>query len=130
MNITRFRGIGMNPRLFALVTLSTTLISSTFNPTVTALETPYKTSSNEIVVTGLNPRQSYLVQTTNIQGKEDTINVSSNECGYAIISNGLVYQRITINNQTIRPDTLSTRTYPSCNPRYNPTGNNRQTPTN
>lgn len=116
----------MNPKLIALVTLSTILISST----VTALETPYKTSANQIVVTGLNPRQSYLVQTTDLQGKEGTTNLRSNECGYVIIDNGSIYQRITLNNQTIRPDALSTRAYPNCNPQYNPNGNNRQTPNN
>lgn len=112
----------MNRKLIALVTLSTTLIGST----VTALETPYKTSTNQIVVTGMNPRQSYLIQTTDLQGKEETTNVRSNECGYVLINNGSIYQRITINSQTIRPDALSTRVYPGCNPQYNPNGNNRQ----
>lgn len=112
----------MNAKLIALVALSTTLIGSN----VTALETPYKTSANQIVVTGLNPRQSYLVQTTDLEGKEGTTNVRTNECGYVVLNNASIYQRITINNQTIRPNALSTRGYPNCNPQYNTNGNNRQ----
>lgn len=112
----------MNAKLIALATTSSLLIGYTVN----ALETPYKTSGNQIVVTGLNPRQTYSVQTTDNQGREGYTSVTSNECGYVVINNGSIYQRLTINSQTIRPEALSSRGYPNCNPQWNPNDNNRQ----
>lgn len=112
----------MNSKLIAMATSSIMLMVSA----ATALETrPYKTAANQIVVPGLQPRQTYLVQTTDNQGRENTGYVRSNDCGYAFIGNGQNYQRITINNQTIRPLALSTQGYPNCNPQSKPNIQNR-----
>ncbi|MFB2923654.1 MULTISPECIES: hypothetical protein [Aerosakkonema] len=113
----------MNAKLIAIATSSTLMIANTS----TALaEQPYKTSGNQVVVTQLQPRQTYLVQTTDTSGKEGSMYVTTNECGYVMINNGGNYQRLTINNETIRPFALATQPYPSCNPRLNPRNSNTQ----
>ncbi|MCL1471083.1 hypothetical protein [Argonema antarcticum] len=113
----------MNLRLIAIATSSTLLLG--YAAAAFANE-PYKTSSNQVIVPGLQPRQTYSVQTTYNNGREDSMFVSSNACGEAVIYNSTNYQRVTINNQTIRPFTLSTKGQPYCNPQQIPTSTTGQ----
>lgn len=117
----------MNLRLIAIAASSTLMLGYA---AAAFADEPYRTSSDQVIVTGLQPRQTYSVQTTETNGREGSMFVSSNACGEAVIYNAANYQRVTINNQTIRPFTLSTKGQPYCNPRPNPTGTNTEQPSN
>lgn len=84
-----------------------------------AIAAAYKTSSNQVVVTGLQPRRQYSVQTISSLGRNGTRTITTNACGQALISNGTSYQRLTINNETIIPSSLPTQTHRRCNPPRN-----------
>ncbi len=116
----------MYSKLIAIATSSTlSLIAAT---AIASDTNPYRTGTNELVVPGLQPRQTYLIQGTDKDGKESSVYIRTNECGYALINNIQNYDRLTINSRTIRPVALSTQSFPSCNPRWNPNQNqnNRQ----
>lgn len=105
----------MNSKLMTIAISTTLLITSG----TTALATPYKTTSNQVVVTGLAPRTQYTVQTTNLRDRNSTRKISTNGCGQALISNGTSYKRLIINNQTITTASLPTQTHQRCTPRRN-----------
>lgn len=106
----------------ALSAVSSTLLISSATATLAA---PYKTLSNQVVVTGLQPKTKYPVQSTNFSDRNSTRSVTTNACGEALISNGTGYRRLVINQQTITPSSLPTQTHQRCNPKRN----NRVIPT-
>lgn len=110
----------MYSKLIAIATSSTLLIPVA---AIASDTNPYRTGTNELVVPGLQPRQTYLIQGTDKDGKESSIYVRTNECGYAQINNIQNYERLTINNRTIRPVALSSQSSPNCNPQWNPNQN-------
>ncbi|MBD1922100.1 hypothetical protein H6F77_13510 [Microcoleus sp. FACHB-831] len=105
----------MNSKLMTIAISTTLLITSG----TTALATPYKTTSNQVVVTELAPRTKYTVQTTNLRERNSTRTITTNGCGQALISNGTSYKRLIINNQTIITSSLPTQTHQRCTSRRN-----------
>ena len=85
----------------------------------TAIAVTYKTQSNQVVVTGLQPKKKYTVETTNFNNRNSNRTVMTNGCGEAVISNGTGYRRLVINQQTITPSSLPTQTHQRCNPKRN-----------
>lgn len=114
----RFSYIASSSRVTALTitAVSSTLIISSASA---GLATPYKTLSNQVVVTGLQPQTKYPVQTTNFSDRNSTRAVKTNACGEALISNGTGYRHLVINQQTITPSSLPTQTHQRCNPKRN-----------
>jgi hypothetical protein len=113
----------MNSKLvakaFGLATLSALSSTLLIGFASAALAATYKTLSNEVVVTGLQPQTKYTVQTTNFSDRNSTRTVTTNRCGEALISNGTGYRRLIINQQTITPSSVPTQTHPRCNSRRN-----------
>jgi len=112
----------MNSKLLVIAASSALLISSATD----VLAAPYKTSSNQIVITGLTPKAKYPLQTTNYRNRRTARIITTNSCGEALISNGTGYQRLIINNQTIIPSVLPLQTHQRCNPRRNRSTSNRE----
>ena len=98
----------------ALTAISSAILMTTI--AAAALAESYKTSSNQVVVTGLRRRSTYSIQTTNFKGMTGNRNITTNSCGEALISNGTAYRQITIEDQAIVPANLPTKTHPRCNP--------------
>jgi hypothetical protein len=102
-------------------TLMLTAVSSTFliGSATATLAATYKTMSNQVVVTELQPQTKYTVETTSYSDRKSTRTVTTNRCGEALISNGTGYRRLVIERQIITPSSLPTQTHQRCNPRRN-----------
>jgi hypothetical protein len=98
----------------ALTAISSAILMTTIASA--ALAESYKTSRNQVVVTGLRRQSTYSIQTTNSRGRTGNRNITTNSCGEALISNGTAYRQITIEDQAIVPANLPTKTHPRCNP--------------
>ncbi len=90
------------------------------------LAATYKTLSNQVIVTGLQPQTKYTVETTSFSDRKGTRSVTTNACGEALISNGTGYRRLVMNQQIIIPSSLATQTHERCNPKRNRSVINRQ----
>lgn len=78
----------------------------------------YKTDKNLVVITGLTPKSSHLIQTTNAKGKTKTRKpVAANTCGELLISNGANYPTLLVDTETITPSTLPIKTHNRCKAR-------------
>src|SRR6478672_1121742 len=113
----------MMPSKLLLMAVSTTVLISSATAVMAA---PYKTRSNQVVITGLTPQTKYSLQTTNYSNRNSTRIITTNSCGEALIINGTGYQRLIFNNQTIAPSTLPTQTHARCNPPRNRSTTSRQ----
>ncbi len=80
----------------------------------------YKTSTNQVVVTGLNAKQKYDVQATNAKGKvSKKTSAMTNTCGQILINGAAKYKSLVVGTETIDPATLSTKVHTRCNSRKN-----------
>jgi hypothetical protein len=76
----------------------------------------YKTSTNQVVVTGLKAKQKYDVQATNAKGKvSKKTSATTNTCGEILINGAATYKSLVVGTETIDPATLSTKVHPRCN---------------
>lgn len=105
------------------ITLATALLSTS---AAVALEA-YKTKSDQLVVTGLQPKMKYDVQYKNTLGKNGKRKVNTNACGEALIDKVGKFQTVMINGQSIAPQTLALQEHRRCSVR-NPSVK-RRTPT-
>jgi hypothetical protein len=94
--------------VLAIATLLTVAHSS-----IAAAEV-YKTSTNQVVVTGLTPKQKYEVKTVSAKDKAGTRKVTTNTCGEAVVSSATKYKSLVVGTETIDPTTLSTKAHPRC----------------
>jgi hypothetical protein len=74
----------------------------------------YKTSTNQVVVTGLTPKQKYEVKTVTAKDKPGTRKVTTNTCGEAIVSSATKYKSLVVGTETIDPTTLPTKVHARC----------------
>jgi hypothetical protein len=94
--------------VLAIATLLTVAHSS-----IAAAEV-YKTSTNQVVVTGLTPKQKYEVKTVSAKDKAGTRKVTTNTCGEAVVSSATKYKSLVVGTETIDPTTLPTKAHPRC----------------
>ncbi len=94
--------------VLALATISTVASSSI------AFAEVYKTSTNQVVVTGLTAKQKYEVKTVSAKDKAGKRNVTANTCGEALVSNATKYKSLIVGTETIDPTTLSTKVHARC----------------
>ena len=76
----------------------------------------YKTSKDQVVVTGLTAKQKYPIQGVN--GKNKPVkrqDVTANTCGEALVDGGGKYKSLVVGTEKIDPATLSTKAHPKCN---------------
>jgi hypothetical protein len=90
----------------ALLTLSYTSIA---NAEV------YKTSKDQVVVTGLTAKQKYPIKGTNAKNKPvKRQDVAANTCGEALVDGAGKYKTLVVGTETIDPATLTVREHAKC----------------
>jgi hypothetical protein len=75
----------------------------------------YKTSKDQVVVTGLTAKQKYPIKGVNAKNKPvKRQDVAANTCGEALVDGGAKYKSLVVGTETIDPATLTTKEHPSC----------------
>jgi hypothetical protein len=74
----------------------------------------YKTSTNQVVVTGLTPKQKYEIQTVSAKDKAGKRKVTTNTCGEAVVSSATKYKSLILGTEKIDPKTLPTKVHARC----------------
>jgi hypothetical protein len=75
----------------------------------------YKTTKNQVVVTGLTAKQQYDIQTINAKGKlRKRKPVTANTCGEVLIDNGAKMKSVIVGTEKIDPATLPTKNRTRC----------------
>jgi hypothetical protein len=75
----------------------------------------YKTSKDQVVVTGLTAKQKYPIKGTNAKNKPVTRkDVAANTCGEALVDGAGKYKTLVVGTEKIDPATLPVREHPKC----------------
>jgi streptogramin lyase len=75
----------------------------------------YKTDKQAVVMTGLDPKSTHTVQTTNAKGKTNTRKAkAANSCGELLITSGAKYPTLLVDTQTITTSSLTTKVHATC----------------
>ncbi len=78
----------------------------------------YKTSKDQVVVTGLTAKQKYPIKGTNAKNKPVTRkDVAANTCGEALVDGAGKYKTLVIGTETIDPATLPVKVHANCKPK-------------
>jgi pyruvate kinase len=78
----------------------------------------YKTSKDQVVVTGLTAKQKYPIKAVNAKNKSvSRKDAEANTCGEALIDGAGKYKSLVVGTETIDPATLSIKAHPRCNGR-------------
>jgi hypothetical protein len=76
----------------------------------------YKTSKDQVVVTGLTAKQKYPIKAVNAKNKPaKRQDITANTCGEALVDGAGKYKSLIVGTETIDPATLSTKEHPRCN---------------
>jgi hypothetical protein len=76
----------------------------------------YKTSKDQVVVTGLTAKQKYPIQGVNAKNKPVSRQaVEANTCGEALVDGGGKYKSLVVGTEKIDPATLTAKEHPKCN---------------
>ncbi|WP_373546305.1 hypothetical protein [Chamaesiphon sp.] len=97
--------------------ISTIAIAAVLTLTHAAIATAevYKTSKDQVVVTGLTAKQKYPIKGTNAKNKPVTRkDVAANTCGEALVDGAGKYKSLVVGTETIDPATLSVREHAKC----------------
>ena len=80
----------------------------------------YKTSTNQVVVTGLKAKQKYDIQGINAKGKTSRkMSTTANTCGEILIKDAAKLKSLVVGTETIDPATLTTKVHARCNGKKN-----------
>ena len=94
------------------VTIATLL---TLTHSMAAHAEAYKTSKDQVVVTGLTAKQKYPIKGTNAKNKPVTRkDVAANGCGEALVDGAGKYKTLMVGSETIDPATLTIRAHDKC----------------
>ena len=97
--------------------ISTVAIAAVLTLTHAAIATAeaYKTSKDQVVVTGLTAKQKYPIKGTNAKNKPVTRkDIAANTCGEALVDGAAKYKSLVVGTETIDPGTLSIREHARC----------------
>ncbi len=108
----------MSIKLPVSVLAIATLLTVTYG-SIAAAEV-YKTSTNQVVVTGLTAKQKYEIKTVSAKDKAGTRKATANTCGEAVISNATKYKSLVVGTETIDPTTLPTKVRARCTAKKTP----------
>jgi hypothetical protein len=100
--------------------ISTVAIAALLTLTHTSIATAevYKTSKNQVVVTGLTAKQKYPITGINARNKPvKRQDVAANGCGEALVNGAGKYKSLVVGTETIDPATLTTKTHANCKPK-------------
>ena len=90
-------------------------IVASFSTIYAATAEIYKTDKQAVVMTGLEPKSSHTVQTTNAKGKTNTRKPkAANSCGELLITSGAKYPTLLVDTQTVTTSSLSTKVHAAC----------------
>jgi hypothetical protein len=102
---------------FSISTIAVAALLTLTNSAIASAEA-YKTSAGQVVITGLNAKQSYPLQGTTAKNKPvKRQNASANGCGEILIRNGAKYKEIVVGTEKIDPATLTTKVHANCKPK-------------
>jgi hypothetical protein len=78
----------------------------------------YKTSKDQVVVTGLTAKQKYPITGMNAKNKAvKRQDVAANGCGEALVNGAGKYKSLVVGTEAIDPATLPTKTHANCKPK-------------
>ncbi len=88
---------------------------ASFSTISTASAEIYKTDKQAVVVTGLEPKSTHTVQTTNAKGKTNTRKPkAANSCGELLIASGAKFPTLLVDTETVTTSTLPTKVHAAC----------------
>ena len=100
---------------FSMPTVAITALLVLSHNAIASAET-YKTSKDQVVVTGLTAKQKYPIKGVNGQNKPvKRQDVTANTCGEALVDGGGKYKSLVVGTEKIDPATLSIKAHPKCN---------------
>ncbi|WP_310483430.1 hypothetical protein [Chamaesiphon sp. VAR_48_metabat_403] len=97
--------------------ISTVTIAALLTLSYTSIATAevYKTSKDQVVVTGLTAKQKYPIKGTNAKNKPvKRQDVAANGCGEALVDGAGKYKALVVGTETIDPATLTVREHAKC----------------
>ncbi len=97
--------------------ISTVAIAALLTLSYTSIATAevYKTSKDQVVVTGLTAKQKYPIKGTNAKNKPvKRQDVAANTCGEALVDGAGKYKALIVGTETIDPATLTVREHAKC----------------
>jgi hypothetical protein len=100
--------------------ISTVAMAALLTLTHAAIATAevYKTSKDQVVVTGLTAKQKYPIKGTNAKNKPvKRQDVAANGCGEALVNGAGKYKTLVVGTETIDPATLTIKAHANCKPK-------------
>jgi hypothetical protein len=99
---------------FPIATLTFATILTIAYGSISSAEV-YKTSKDQVIVTGLTAKQKYPIKGVNAKNKPvNRKDIAANTCGEAIIDGGAKYKSLVVGTETIDPATLTTKVRSNC----------------
>jgi hypothetical protein len=100
---------------FSIPTIAIAALLTLAHSSIAAAEV-YKTSKDQVVVTGLTAKQKYPITGTNAKNKPvKRQDVAANGCGEALVSGAAKYKTLTVGTEpAIDPATLPTKVHATC----------------
>jgi hypothetical protein len=103
---------------FSIPTIAFATLLTLAYSSIASAET-YKTSKDQVVVTGLTAKQKYPISGINSKNKPvKRQDVVANGCGEALVDGAAKYKSVTIGTETaVDPATLPTKVHATCKPK-------------
>ena len=102
---------------FSIATVAMAAVLTLTHAAIATAEV-YKTSKDQVVVTGLTAKQKYPIKGTNAKNKPVTRkDVAANGCGEALVDGAGKYKTLVIGTETIDPTTLPVKVHANCKPK-------------
>jgi hypothetical protein len=114
---------------FSIPTIAFAALLTLAHSSIASAET-YKTSKDQVVVTGLTAKQKYPISGTNSKNKPvKRQDVVANGCGEALVDGAAKYKSVAIGTEpAIDPATLPTKVHASCKPKKTATAPKKKVP--
>jgi hypothetical protein len=110
---------------FSIPTIAFAALLTLAHSSIAAAEV-YKTSKDQVVVTGLTAKQKYPITGMNAKNKAvKRQDVAANGCGEALVSGAGKYKSLVVGTETIDPATLPTKTHANCKPKKTTTASKK-----
>ncbi|WP_309735314.1 hypothetical protein [Chamaesiphon sp. OTE_75_metabat_556] len=102
---------------FSIPTIAFAALLTLAHSSIAAAEV-YKTSKDQVVVTGLTAKQKYPITGMNAKNKAvKRQDVAANGCGEALVNGAGKYKSLVVGTEAIDPATLPTKTHANCKPK-------------
>ncbi len=99
---------------FSIPTIAFAALLTLAHTSIAAAEV-YKTSKDQVVVTGLTAKQKYPISGVSAKNKAvKRKDVAANSCGEALVSGAGKYKSLVVGTETIDPATLTTKVHANC----------------